>query len=204
MLPTASRSRSPRPRASPSRASTSSWSVRWRPTSARSASRSPTRARASATPTSASCARPASRRSDARLERPGPEEPQTQKPRTQKGREMTLHKVDARKRRHVRVRKKVRGTAERPRLAVFRSNKHVYAQLIDDVAGRTVASASTGEKASGGSGATVEAAKAVGQRLGERAKSAGIDTVVFDRGGFKYHGRIAAVADGARAAGLEF
>ena len=116
---------------------------------------------------------------------------------------MTLHKVEARKRRHFRVRKKVRGTAERPRLAVFRSNKHVYAQLIDDVAGRTLASASTSEKGLSGNGATVEAAKAVGQRVGERAKAAEITSVVFDRGGFKYHGRVAAVADGARDAGLE-
>jgi large subunit ribosomal protein L18 len=117
---------------------------------------------------------------------------------------MTLHKVDARKRRHHRVRKKVRGTAARPRLSVFRSNKHVYAQLIDDVAGTTLASASTAEKGASGTGATVDAAKAVGQRLGERAKSAGITTAVFDRGGFKYHGRVAAVAAGARDAGLEF
>jgi large subunit ribosomal protein L18 len=117
---------------------------------------------------------------------------------------MTLHKVDARKRRHFRVRKKVRGTAARPRLSVFRSNKHIYAQVIDDVSGRTLASASTSEKGLSGSGATVDAAKAVGQRLGERAKAAGITTAVFDRGGFKYHGRVAAVADGARDAGLEF
>ena len=116
---------------------------------------------------------------------------------------MTLHKVDARKRHHFRVRKKVRGTAERPRLSVFRSNKHVYAQLIDDVAGRTLASASTSEKGLGGTGATVDAAKAVGQRLGERAKAASVESVVFDRGGFKYHGRVAAVADGARDAGLK-
>jgi large subunit ribosomal protein L18 len=117
---------------------------------------------------------------------------------------MTLHKVDARKRRHFRVRKKVRGSATRPRLSVFRSNKHVYAQLIDDVTGSTLASASTKEKGVGGNGSTVEAAKAVGQRLGERAKAAGVTTAVFDRGGFKYHGRVAAVADGARDAGLEF
>jgi large subunit ribosomal protein L18 len=117
---------------------------------------------------------------------------------------MTLHKVDARKRRHHRVRKKVRGTAARPRLSVFRSNKHIYAQLIDDVAGTTLASASTKEKGVGGNGATVEAAKAVGQRLGERANAAGVTSAVFDRGGFKYHGRVAAVADGARDAGLEF
>lgn len=116
-----------------------------------------------------------------------------------------LQKVSSRRRRHHRVRKNVRGTAERPRLAVFRSAKHVYAQLIDDVGARTVASASTIEKdARGGATANVAAAKAVGTRLGERAKAAGVTTVVFDRGGFRYHGRVAAVADGAREAGLEF
>jgi large subunit ribosomal protein L18 len=117
---------------------------------------------------------------------------------------MTLHKVEARERRHRRVRKKVRGTAERPRLAVFRSNKHIYAQLIDDVAGVTIASASTAEKGLTGSGATVVAASAVGKRIGERAAAAGITTAVFDRGGFRYHGRVAAVADAARESGLEF
>jgi len=120
---------------------------------------------------------------------------------------MSHTKPVARTRRHLRVRKKVRGDAQRPRLAVFRSNKHTYAQLIDDVAGRTLASASTAESAaSGASGAsaTVDAAKGVGERLGERAKSAGVTSAVFDRGGFKYHGRVAAVADGARSAGLEF
>jgi large subunit ribosomal protein L18 len=118
---------------------------------------------------------------------------------------MSLTKPAARQRRHLRVRKKVRGNAARPRLAVFRSNKHIYAQVIDDVAGRTVASASTVEGGSGsGPKGTVAAAKAVGERLGERAKSAGVESVVFDRGGFKYHGRVAAVADGARSAGLEF
>ena len=117
---------------------------------------------------------------------------------------MSLTKSEHRARRHRRVRKKVLGTAARPRLAVFRSNKHIYAQLIDDVAGATLASASTSEKGLSGNGATVEAAKAVGQRLGERAKAAGVTSVVFDRGGFKYHGRVAAVADGARDAGLEF
>ena len=112
---------------------------------------------------------------------------------------------DSRKRRHLRVRKKVRGTAARPRLAVFRSTKHIYAQVIDDVAGRTIASASTMESDArvGGTG-TVDAAKSVGERVAARAKDAGVDTVVFDRGGFKYHGRVAAVADGARSGGLEF
>ncbi|MSO37024.1 MAG: 50S ribosomal protein L18 [Acidimicrobiia bacterium] len=113
-------------------------------------------------------------------------------------------KFEARRRRHFRVRKKVRGTAARPRLAVFRSNKHIYAQVIDDVAGRTLASASTMEGAArDSSSGTVAAAAAVGERIGERAKAAGVATVVFDRGGFRYHGRVAAVADGARGAGLE-
>jgi large subunit ribosomal protein L18 len=118
---------------------------------------------------------------------------------------MSTKQSDPRKRRHLRVRKKVRGTAARPRLAVFRSNKHIYAQVIDDVAGRTLASASTVESAAQGNPTgTVAAAKAVGERIGERAKAAGVSTVVFDRGGFKYHGRVAAVADGARGTGLEF
>jgi large subunit ribosomal protein L18 len=112
---------------------------------------------------------------------------------------------DSRKRRHLRVRKKVRGSAARPRLAVFRSSRHIYAQVIDDVAGRTVASASTMEAdARGGATGTVAAAKSVGERLAARAKEAGVESVVFDRGGFKYHGRVAAVADGARSGGLEF
>ena len=117
---------------------------------------------------------------------------------------MSLSKQEHRVRRHRRVRKKVLGTAERPRLAVFRSNKHIYAQAIDDISGRTVASASTLEaERRGDATATVDAAKQVGQALAERVKAAGITAVVFDRGGFKYHGRVAAVADGARAAGLE-
>ena len=118
---------------------------------------------------------------------------------------MALSKTQQRARRHRRVRKKVVGTAERPRLAVFRSSKHIYAQLIDDVAGVTVASASTMEPAArGGATGTVAAAREVGTRLGERGKAAGVGAVVFDRGGFQYHGRVAAVAEGARAAGLEF
>ena len=114
-------------------------------------------------------------------------------------------KREARIRRHRRVRKKVLGTAERPRLAVFRSNRHITAQVIDDRAGRTLASASTLE-ADLRSGATsnVEAAAKVGALVAERAKAAGVDKVVFDRGGFMYHGRIAALADSARDAGLEF
>jgi large subunit ribosomal protein L18 len=117
---------------------------------------------------------------------------------------MARTKPEHRVRRHRRVRKKVTGTAARPRLAVFRSNKHIYVQAIDDQACRTIVSASTVEAdLRGGSTATVEAAKQVGKLVGERAKAAGIETVVFDRGGFKYHGRVAAIADGAREAGLE-
>jgi large subunit ribosomal protein L18 len=108
--------------------------------------------------------------------------------------------------RHRRVRKKITGTAQRPRLAVFRSNKHLSLQLIDDVAGHTLAAASTAESAlrAEGSGSTVEAATRLGTVLAERAKAAGITEVVFDRGGFLYHGRVAAVATAAREAGLEF
>jgi len=114
-----------------------------------------------------------------------------------------LQKLESRRRRHRRVRKQVRGTPERPRLAVFRSSRHVYAQLIDDVHGRTLASASTIERdARAGATANVDAARTVGKRLGERAAASGITQVVFDRGGFRYHGRVAAVADGARDAGL--
>ena len=116
---------------------------------------------------------------------------------------MSLTTSDHRGRRHRRVRKKVSGTAERPRLAVFRSSKHIYVQAIDDLAGRTIVSASTMEAGvRGGATATVEAARNIGKSIGERAKAAGITTVVFDRGGFKYHGRVAAVAEGAREAGL--
>ena len=111
----------------------------------------------------------------------------------------------ARQRRHNRVRKLVRGTAERPRLAVFRSNKHITAQVIDDVSGRTLAAASTVEAdlRTGPTG-NKAAATTVGRLVGERAKAAGVTRVVFDRGGNLYHGRVAAVADGARQAGLEF
>jgi large subunit ribosomal protein L18 len=113
---------------------------------------------------------------------------------------------ESRLRRHRRVRKKIHGTAERPRLAVHRSNKHIVAQLIDDDAGRTLAAASTIESAqrTTGAGGTVEAASRIGTLIAERAKAAGIDRVVFDRGGFIYHGRIAALAGAAREAGLEF
>ena len=118
---------------------------------------------------------------------------------------MSTSRQLGRERRHRRVRKKVRGTTERPRLAVFRSNKHIYAQVIDDVSGRTLAAASTAETdARSSATGTVDAAKSVGKRVGERARAQGVSTVVFDRGGFRYHGRVAGVADGAREAGLEF
>lgn len=113
-----------------------------------------------------------------------------------------------RKRRHVRVRAKVHGTAARPRLNVFRSNAHMYCQVIDDVRGHTLAAASDLDDAvieKAGEGAPKAArAKAVGEVIAERAKAAGVDAVVFDRGGFLYHGRIKAVADGAREGGLKF
>ena len=111
----------------------------------------------------------------------------------------------ARSRRHSRVRKHITGTAERPRLVVFRSTRHIEAQIVDDSVGRTLAAASTMEadlRASEGD-KTAKATE-VGKLVGERAKAAGISKVVFDRGGNRYHGRIAAVADGAREAGLEF
>lgn len=112
----------------------------------------------------------------------------------------------SRLRRHRRVRKKIHGTAERPRLAVYRSNKHLVVQVIDDDAGRTLAAASTAEadQRAAGSGATVAAATRLGQLVAERTKAAGVGKVVFDRGGFRYHGRIAALASAARDAGLEF
>jgi large subunit ribosomal protein L18 len=109
-------------------------------------------------------------------------------------------------RRHVRVRKRVNGTESRPRLSVFRSLHHIYAQLIDDRSGATLASASTREKSVAGDKACANcgAAEKVGAAIAERAKAKGIVAVVFDRGGYKYHGRIKALADAARGAGLEF
>jgi large subunit ribosomal protein L18 len=108
-------------------------------------------------------------------------------------------KREARLRRHRRVRKDVSGTAERPRLAIYRSNRHIYVQLVDDRASRTLASASDLVAAGGNK---TERAKKVGQTIAERAKAAGIERAVFDRGGRLYHGRVKAVADGAREAGL--
>ncbi len=116
----------------------------------------------------------------------------------------TITTREARLRRHRRVRGKVRGTAERPRLVVFRSNRGIFAQLVDDGAGRTLAAASwTGLPASFKGGKTEQAAE-VGKRLAEAAKKAGIETAVFDRGGYLYHGRVKALADGAREGGLQF
>lgn len=118
-----------------------------------------------------------------------------------------LKRLTGRKRRHLRLRKKVHGTAERPRLAVFRSSKHMYAQLIDDSEGRTLAAASTLDKelrADVKSGSDKEAAHAVGKLIALRGKEKNVAKVVFDRGGNLYHGRVAALAAGAREAGLEF
>lgn len=116
--------------------------------------------------------------------------------------------LSPRKRRHVRVRAKVHGTSRRPRLNVFRSSAHIYAQVIDDLAGHTLVAASDLEQEVqdrvGEGNAKVARARAVGEVIAERAKAAGVKAVVFDRGGFLYHGRIRAVADGAREGGLEF
>ena len=117
---------------------------------------------------------------------------------------MRGNRADARRRRHFRVRKSVHGTETRPRLSVFRSNKHIYAQVIDDEHGRTIASASSKESSVKSSTLTVDVATEVGKLVGARAKDAGVEYVVFDRGGFRYHGRIKALAEGARESGLEF
>ena len=113
-----------------------------------------------------------------------------------------------RRRIHTRIRRRVRGTSERPRLVVFRSVKHIYAQVIDDTQGQTLASAGSVEKTAGekttGSGGNVAGAKAIGKLVAERAQDKGIKAVVFDRGGYQYHGRVKALADAARAAGLQF
>ena len=110
----------------------------------------------------------------------------------------------ARLRRHRRVRGKIAGTAERPRLVVFRSNRGIFAQLVDDDAGKTVASASWTSLPKSFKGDKTEQAAEVGKRLAEAAKKAGVETVVFDRGGYLYHGRVKALADGAREGGLSF
>jgi large subunit ribosomal protein L18 len=121
------------------------------------------------------------------------------------GRSRRHDKAAARDRRHLRVRKKISGSAQRPRLVVTRSLRHIVVQVVDDSTGRTLASASSMEAdVRGASGDKTAKARAVGERIAERAKSAGIETVVFDRAGNSYHGRVAAVADGARAGGLTF
>jgi len=113
-------------------------------------------------------------------------------------------RVESRGRIRERIRSKVTGTAERPRLAVFKSLKHIYVQLIDDAAGTTIASASSAEKDSAAKGANAAAAKAVGAAIAKKAKEKGVKRVVFDRGGYLYHGNIKALADAARENGLEF
>lgn len=111
---------------------------------------------------------------------------------------------EARKRRHARVRKAMHGTTARPRLAVYRSNRYIYAQVIDDDNGTTLVTASSQEAALRDKTLTVDTAGEVGKIVGARAKEAGITSVVFDRGGYRFHGRVKALADGAREAGLEF
>ena len=115
-----------------------------------------------------------------------------------------IDKNAQRQKRHIRVRGKISGTPERPRLNVFRSNANIYAQVIDDVNGVTLASASTLDKGFEGAAGNCEAAKKVGLLVAQRAKEKGISVVVFDRGGYIYHGRVAALAEGAREGGLEF
>jgi large subunit ribosomal protein L18 len=111
---------------------------------------------------------------------------------------------EARSRRHSRVRKRVHGTEERPRLAIYRSNKYIYAQVIDDVGGRTLAAASSQEADIKSGHLDATTAAKVGETIAARAKKAGVSSVVFDRGGYKFHGRVKALADAAREAGLEF
>lgn len=120
---------------------------------------------------------------------------------------MSRSKREMRLRRHRRVRRKVFGTAARPRLCVFRSLKHIYAQIIDDTQGHTLVAASSAEpsfRQEVGYGGNVEAARKVGEILAQRAKEKGIEKIAFDRGGYLYHGRVAALAEGARAGGLQF
>ena len=124
---------------------------------------------------------------------------------TMSGRRKARDRRRARIRRHARVRKRVTGVTNHPRLAVFRSARHIYAQVIDDVNGRTIASASTLDASlRGDKKAKKDAAHSVGSLVAERAKAAGVSRVIFDRGGYAYHGRVAKLADGAREGGLEF
>lgn len=115
-----------------------------------------------------------------------------------------INRKEIRQRVHIRVRKKVRGTAERPRLSVFFSNKNVYAQVINDDTSRTICAASTKEKVGGGGKANVVSATKIGELIAERAQQASVTTVVFDRGGIRYHGKVKALADAAREKGLKF
>ena len=115
-----------------------------------------------------------------------------------------IRKNEIRQRIHVRIRRKLQGTTERPRLAVFRSVAHIYAQVIDDTQGKTMVSASSVDKGAKTNGGNVAAAKAIGKLVAEKAREKGIKQVVFDRGGYQYHGRVKALADAAREAGLEF
>jgi large subunit ribosomal protein L18 len=117
---------------------------------------------------------------------------------------MSISRGEGRQRRHRRIRKRVKGAADRPRLHVFRSNRYIYAQVIDDASGHTLASASSQEISMRGRRLNVETAAAVGSLVAERAKTAGVEAVVFDRGGYAYHGRVGALAEAARAAGLDF
>jgi large subunit ribosomal protein L18 len=121
--------------------------------------------------------------------------------------ELKLDKMAARRRRHLRIRQKMVGTPEKPRLCVYRSLKHIYAQVIDDTTGRILTSASSlsqEARQSGVSGGNVPSARIVGQLLADKAKAVGIERVVFDRGGYLYHGRVKALAEGAREKGLKF
>ncbi len=117
---------------------------------------------------------------------------------------MPINRNDIRLRIHKRIRNRVAGTPERPRLAVFRSVNHIYAQIIDDQQGHTIVAAASTEKDWKGKGGNVDGAKLIGKAVAERAKSKGVTKVVFDRGGYQYHGRVKALADAAREAGLEF
>ncbi len=118
---------------------------------------------------------------------------------------MKLSKQDRRQRLRFRIRKTVSGTVQRPRLAVFRSNKEIYAQLIDDVSGKTITAASSRDKDIDAAKASkIEAAKLVGKAIAEKAVKAGVDTISFDRGGYLYHGRVKSLAEGAREGGLKF
>ncbi len=117
---------------------------------------------------------------------------------------MALSKSEKRDRIHLRIRKTISGTAERPRLCVFRSNKEIYAQLVDDLSGKTLLAASSRDKGVAGDGSKTEVAKLVGKALAEKATKSGVEAVVFDRGGYLYHGRVKQLAEGAREGGLKF